>query len=71
MNSNASPPAAIAACTWAPEKFCEQFHAEPPPEWQRGPMDCAHWEYTTCRLSATAWRWAGICYVAAGTGDLA
>lgn len=26
-------------------KVCEQFHAEPPPDWQRGPVDCAQWEY--------------------------
>jgi hypothetical protein len=26
-------------------KVCERFHAEPPPDWQRGPVDCAHWEY--------------------------
>lgn len=26
-------------------KVCDQFNAEPPPEWQRGPIECAHWQY--------------------------
>jgi hypothetical protein len=26
-------------------RVCQHFNATPPPEWLRGPIDCAHWEH--------------------------
>ena len=68
MNSDASPKLPQLPAPGR-RKVCEQFHAEPPPDWQRGPGGLrALGNMTTCRFDSLGTLGG---YVAAGTGDLA
>lgn len=32
-------------CTHLGAGLCQQFNAQPPVEWVKGPVECEHWDY--------------------------
>jgi len=68
MNSNASPQAATAACTWAPAKSASNSTPSRRPSGRAGLLTARTGNMTTCRFDSLGTLGG---YVAAGTGDLA